>query len=375
MSGKPVTGREKQYKPKKKRKALFRLIVLLFIIALTVTCAYISYNYVIKSYIASGEQKEIVIKDGEGIEFQIEKGSNSDKIAAELLAQGFIKNENIYKLLSKINGYDGSYQSGTHILSKSLDYDEIMRVLTSSPASRQVMIPEGKTFLQIVDILYTNKIIKDKESFIKTANTGDFDYPFLKDLPPRDNRLEGYLFPDTYRFDMNAGDSEIIKTMLGNFNKKFKPEYVEKIKTLEPKMTMDKVVILASIIEREAKDPEDRYTISGVFYNRLSSKDKTLRKLQSCATIQYILLKTTGSIKERLLDADLELEDPYNTYKYEGLPPGPISCPGEAAIKAALYPEETDYLYFVAKGDAEGSHQFSKTYKEHQAAIKKYGLR
>ena len=375
MSSKPVTGTDKQYKPKKKKRAAFRLFVLLFIIGLTAACAYVSYNYVIKSYIAADKQKEIVIKDGEGTEFLVEKGSNTKVIAGELLSLGFIKNEDIFKLLSKINGYDGTYQSGTHILSKSLSYDEIMRVLTSKPASRQVTIPEGKTFTQIVDILYNNRIIKDKEKFIKTANTENFDYAFLKELPPRDKRLEGYLFPDTYKFDMNAADSEIIKTMLDNFDKKLKPEYLEKIKTLDAKMTLDKVIILASIIEREAKDPDDRYTISGVFYNRMASKDKTLRKLQSCATIQYILLKTTGAIKERLFDADLAIDDPYNTYKYEGLPPGPICCPGEEAIKAALYPTETDYLYFVAKGDAEGSHQFSKTFKEHQAAIKKYGLR
>jgi UPF0755 protein len=375
MGSKPVTGNKKQYKPKKRKKAAFRLFVFLFILCLTAICAYTSYNYVIKSYIDADEQKEIVIKDGEGIEFKIEKGSNTEAIAEELKAQGFIKNDTIYKLLSKINGYDGTYQSGTHILSKSLSYDEIMRVLTSKPASRQVTIPEGKTFRQIVDILYTGNIIKDKDKFIKTANTENFNYSFLKDLPPRDSRLEGYLFPDTYEFDMNASDSEIIKKMLDNFNKKFKKEYIEKIKTLDAKMTLDRVVILASIIEREAKNPEDRYTISGVFYNRLVSKDKTLRKLQSCATIQYILLKTTGAIKERLLDADLEIDDPYNTYIHEGLPPGPICCPGEEAIKAALYPEDTEYLYFVAKGDAEGSHQFSKTFKEHQAAIKKYGLR
>lgn len=376
MSGKPVTQNEKQYKPKKKkrRKAIFRLFLLLFIIAVTAVCASLSYNYVMKS-MSSDKQQEIVIKEGEGEEFVIEKGSDTDEIAANLKDQGFIKNDMIYKVLSKINGYDGTYQSGTHILSKSLTYDEVMRVLTSNPASRQVTIPEGKTFRQIVDILYNAKIIKDKDQFIKTANSGTFDYSFLKSLPPRDNKLEGYLFPDTYRFDMNASDAEIIKTMLDNFNRKMKPDYLERIKRLDADMTLDKIVILASIIEREARDPEDRYTISGVFYNRMTSKDKTLRKLQSCATIQYILLKTTGSVKERLFDADLAIDDPYNTYMHEGLPPGPISCPGEAAIKAALYPEDTDYLYFVAKGDAEGTHQFSKTYKEHQDAIKKYGLR
>lgn len=365
----------KQNKPRRKTKVVFRLFIFLFIIALTVLCAYYSYTYVMRSYKEAGVQKQIVIKPGEEFKFLIPKGANTSAIAESLYEQGLIKNAGMYKLLSKFNGYDGLYQSGTHILSKSLSYDEIMRVLTSKPASKQVMIPEGKNFKQIVDILYAKQIIKDKDKFIRIANTEKFDYPFLKDLPPRDNKLEGYLFPDTYEFDMNASEQEIIRKMLDNFNRKLKPEYNDQIKRLKGNMTLDRVIILASIIEREAKNPDDRDLISGVFYNRLTSKDKTLRKLQSCATIQYILVKMTGAVKERLLDADLAIVDPYNTYMYEGLPPGPICCPGEAAIKAALYPEDTEFLYFVAKGDAAGSHQFSKTFKEHQAAIRKYGLR
>ena len=285
-----------------------------------------------------------------------------------------IKSTGIFKLLSKFNGYDGKYLSGTHIISEKLSYDEFMRVLTTKPASIKVTIPEGKNFLQIVDILFKAKVISDKEKFIKTANTSDFDYDFLKGLSVnRDNKLEGYLFPDTYEFGMNSEDEEVLTKMLDNFRNKLKESYIDRLKKLDG-MTLDKIVTLASIIEREAKDSEERYTISGVFYNRLNSKDKTLRKLQSCATIQYILIKKQGAIKERLFDADLQIEDPYNTYLNAGLPPGPICSPGEAAIKAALYPDsETNYLYFVAKGD--GTHQFSQTFKQHQAAIAKYGLR
>lgn len=347
-------------------------MIFLFIIALTVVSGYISYNYVMENFLIAGNETEIVIAPQDEVKFVIPKGANTTIIASLLKEQGLVKDANIYKLLSKFNGYDGTYQSGTHIVSKSLSYDEMMRVLTSKPASRQVTIPEGKTFKQIVDILYSKNIITDKGNFIKIANAETFDYEFLKDLPPRDNKLEGYLFPDTYEFDLNVSEKEIIVRMLDNFKKKIKPEYSEKIKTLKG-MNMDKIIILASIIEREAKAPTDRDIISGVFYNRMASKDKTLRKLQSCATIQYILLKKTGAVKERLLQADLELNDPYNTYINEGLPPGPICCPGEAAIKAALYPEETKFLYFVAKGD--GSHEFSATYKDHQTAINKYGLR
>ena len=134
----------------------------------------------------------------------------------------------------------------------------MMRVLSSEPATRTVMIPEGKTFLQIVDILYEKKIIKDKAKFIKAANTEKFDYDFLKGLPKREYRLEGYLFPDTYEYDYNASEREIIIKMLDNFNKKFKQTYRDMIANLPVEMTMDKVVIMASLIEREAKDPDER---------------------------------------------------------------------------------------------------------------------
>ena len=365
----------KKNKKKKKRKVLFWMLILLLFVAVTLISAVISYNYVIKNYQDTSNNEPVFVDEKDGVEFIIEKGANTTQIAKNLLDRGLIENESIFKLLSKINGFDGTYQSGTHIVSKTLSYDDMMQVLSSVPASRQVTIPEGKTFKQVVDILFEKKIIKDKEKFIKVANTEKFDYSFLKDLPPRDNKLEGYLFPDTYEFDMNVSEIEIISKMLDNFDRKFKTDYRDRIANLKFDMTMDKVVIMASIIEKEAKDPDDRYLISGVIYNRLTNKDRTLRKLQVDATIQYIMLKTMGAYKERLLYVDLEVDDPYNTYLYEGLPPGPICCPGEAAIKAALNPDNTEYLYYVAKGDAQGTHEFSKTFKEHQAAIKKYGLK
>jgi UPF0755 protein len=369
---------QKKKKPRKKKRAIFWLLMLLLFTSITFIGGVISYNYVMKNYADSNNKVALVIDPKDGVEFIINKGATSAEIAKNLMNQGFIDNENMFKLMSKINGFNGSYQSGTHILSKNLSNDEIMRILSDVPASRQVTIPEGKTFKQIVDILFEKKIIKDKEKFITTANTEEFDYDFLKDIPPRDNELEGYLFPDTYEFDMNVSDKDIMIKMLDNFDRKFKADYREKIKTLKTfkgNMTLDDVIILASIIEKEAKDPDDRYLISGVLYNRLNSKDKTLRKLQIDATIQYILLKKTGAYKDRLLYTDLEIEDMYNTYLYEGLPPGPICCPGEAAIKAALNPDDSGYLYYVARNDAEGSHEFSRTYKEHQAAIKKYSIK
>ncbi len=360
----------------KKHKKLKRFMIFLFVIVLLIAVAVIfgtvSYEYVMKNYLDASTQPEIVIDESEGLEFVIEKGATTSNIAKKLMDNGLIENETVFKLLSKINGYDGTYKSGTHIVKKDLTYDEMMRVLSSNAVTRKVMIPEGKTFTQIVDILYNNKIIKDKEAFIKSANTEVFDYDFLKGLPDRQYKLEGYLFPDTYEYDYNASDREILTKMLDNFDNKFKEQYRLMIANLPVEMTMDKVVIMASIIEREAKDPDDRHIIAGVLYNRLKNKDQTLRKLQVDATIQYILLKTTGSYKDRVLYEDLEIDDPYNTYLYEGLPPGPICSPGEASIKAAVNPDSTSYLYYVAKGDGSGSHAFAKTFKEHQANIKKY---
>lgn len=368
-------NKNKNKKKKKRYRFAIWLLLLLVFASAAVVCGVVSYDYVVDNFIISEDSEPVIVDEKEAVEFIIERGASSSQIVKDLVEQGLIKNELIFKLLSKVNGYDGTYKSGTHLVSKSLSYDEMMRVLSSEPATRTVMIPEGKTFKQIVDILYDKKIIKDKVKFIKVANTEKFDYDFLKDLPERDNRLEGYLFPDTYEYDYNASEREIIIKMLDNFDKKFQQTYKDMIANLPVEMTMDKVVIMASLIEREAKDPDERHLIAGVMYNRLKNKDKSLRKLQVDATIQYIMLKNTGAYKDRLLYEDLEVDDPYNTYNYEGLPPGPICCPGEAAIKAAVNPDETSYLYYVAKGDGSGGHAFARTYKEHQANRKKYAAK
>lgn len=138
-------------------------------------------------------------------------------------------------------------------------------------------------------------------------------------------------------------------------------------------MTVDEVITLASIIERETKIPEEKEIVSSVFHNRLKSQDPSFKKLQSCATIQYILLQRDGKVKELLTYEDTQIDHPYNTYLHEGLPPGPLCSPGLDSIIAALYPnEESDYLFFVARGD--GSHEFSRTLAEHEAAKQKYGV-
>jgi len=313
------------------------------------------------------EDLEVSIDPAEGIEITIPRGSSTSDIAKILKENGIIKWPTLFMLQSKINGYDGTYMSGKHIVSKDLNYDELMRVLSSNPVSVNVTIPETFYLDQVLNLLSEKKLI-DKESFIKSMNTEKFDYDFIAQIPERENRLEGYLFPDTYFFDPPSSDREIITKFLDNFDMKFKLDYYARAKELN--MTVDEIITLASIIEKETALPEEKPIISSVFHNRLKSKDPSLRKLQTDATIQYILFKRDGKIKEKLTEADTKIDDPYNTYLYEGLPPGPICSPGLASIEAALYPEKTDYYYFVAKGD--GSHYFSKTLSEHEAAKKRY---
>ncbi|HHV98157.1 MAG TPA: endolytic transglycosylase MltG [Clostridiaceae bacterium] len=360
-------------KGKKKNKALIRLTIFLVLILLTLICASISYRYVLENQ-RSGNEASINIPPEEGIKITIPHGSSTSDIAEILKKEGIIKNVTAFKILSKINGYDGTYNSGTHVIAKGVDYDNIsgyetlMQIFSSMPLSEPdvtVRFVEGSTLIDIENKLAENKLI-DRQKFRDLINNGEFDYPFLKDLPKRENRLEGYLFPDTYRFSPKGGEKAIITKMLNQFNNVFEDLYYKRAEQLG--MTVDEIIILASIIEKEAAVEGERETISGVFHNRLKSKDKNLRKLQSCATLNYIFTQKGQKPKEVITVEDEQIDHPYNTYMYEGLPPGPICSPGRASIIAALSPEDHNYYYFVEKGDGSGEHYFSKTYEEHLKA-------
>ncbi len=358
---------EEQKTPIKKKKSIFKLIVLigLIFILFSVLSSFFAYIYVTNN---SNSTEVVKIDKSNGINVNIPLGSGTTDIAKILFNKGIINHPTIFRVFSYINGYDNTYQSGLHILSKDLSYDEIMRVLgqPSDSKSIKVRVPEYYTFNQTVKLLKEKGIINEIK-FRKTAKEYKFNYPFIKDIPERDNKLEGYLFPDTYFLEANASEEKIIGTMLNRFDDIFKQEYYDRAKEL--KMTVDQIITLASIIEREAKVDSERKRIAGVFYNRLHNSDLSLRKLQSCATVEYILLNKFGEIKEELTNEDTSIDNPYNTYQIEGLPPGPICSPGKKSIEAALYPEKNQYLYFAAKGNGSGEHYFSKTYIEHLRAV------
>ena len=243
-----------------------------------------------------------------------------------------------------------------------MDYLELVTNLQKTASFRAtvtVMIPEGAELREIIATLDEKNVCSAEELWDAVENH-PFDYDFLQNLPERENRLEGYLFPDTYEFFEQSDAVTVLTKFLDNFEVKFSQELRDRAEEIG--MSIDEVVTLASIIEREAASDEDRATVSSVFHNRLNSTQYPL--LQSCATVQYVLQER----KSVLTYDDIKIDSPYNTYLYEGLPIGPIASPGLASIKAALYPETTDYYFFVVSAD--GTHIFSKTLAEHNAAVK-----
>lgn len=357
-----------------KRMAFVLTTILVFIFIFSVGAIY-SYKSTLES------AKDDVVKEAVKIPanskgailVDIPMGSDTNDIAEVLGKEGVISKPQIFKLVSKLNGYDGRYQAGTHVLTKGLELDTIMNILVGKPESVKITIPEGLTYKQIVNT-FVKKGLAIEDRFDSAMKYENYDFDFVKQISNVNNRefkLEGYLFPDTYEFAMNASEKTIISVMLQNFNNKLTKEHYKRAKELG--MSMDEIITLASIIEREASNSNDRRLVSAVFHKRLKSKDENIRKLQSCATIQYIFLNTEGKVHENLTYEDTTINDPYNTYIHAGLPPGPICSPGMDSINAALYPDEdTDYMFFIAKGD--GTTKFTKTYAEHLKAMKEYGL-
>lgn len=365
---KKAAGRKeiKKVKEKAPKKPFWlQLFVCLFVIAF-VACM-ITYGNMIEYFAKSSTDDVVEIDKENAIPVRIPSGATTSEIASILAKEKLIKSEFVFKVISKFEGFDGRYKSGTHLLNKNMDLIDIMKVLSGKPESIRVTFPEGFTIKKIAARLERNGLVNEDE-FLETVNNVDFskEYSFLEGLvdSDRDMKLEGYLFPDTYDFDMMADNETIIRTMLNRLRQLYTVEFQEQAERIG--LTMDEVITLASIIEKEAVIPSERKTISGVFHNRLKRPtENSLKKLQSCATIQYIIERDTGTIKTEITAEDEKIEDPYNTYIHEGLPPGPICSPSLASIKAALYPEEHGYYYFSAKSDGSGEHYFAKTYSEH----------
>jgi len=340
------------------------LVIALIMVVVMFFSAFLSYTYLVDRYSNPVTLESIVMDPDSSVPFKIEKGSTTEDIAKNLKKQDLIGSKFLYKFLSKFNGYDGSYKAGTYTLCDDLSYDEIMVILSSNPESVKITIPEGFTTEQIATRLEANGVCTAAE-FLKAVETQDLkSYTFVTKHENRDHRLDGYLFPDTYEFDIDASPETIIYKLLNRFNEIWTPEYQAKADAIG--LTQDQVMILASLVEEEARAASERAKIAGVFINRLNSD--SYKKLQSCATIKYAYAKVLGQNLETVTKEHTNISDPYNTYKNEGLPPGPISNPGKASIEAVLNYARHDYYFFVVKSDGSNGHTFSKTYAEHVAA-------
>lgn len=293
----------------------------------------------------------------------IPAGSYGSQIVKILKENKIIGNEKMFSNYIAKSGVATKFIAGNHNLSGNMSYEKVARLLMQQPdiSGIKVTIPEGYEIRQIADLLVANGLI-DRKKFMKEVEDANFEFDFLKGIPRKKGSedqlvLEGYLFPATYTFETTATEREIITQMLQAFDDNY--DAVCKNRQQDMGWSIDQIVILASIIEREAVGEVDRDKVSSVFHNRLNSKD--MRLLQSCATVQYILKER----KPVLSWADTEIVSPYNTYINPGLPVGPIANPGKASIVAALNPAKTDYFYFVYAG---GQHIFSRTLDEHNAA-------
>ncbi len=294
------------------------------------------------------------------IEIEIPKGSSTSAIANILADAGLIYHDQLFKLQVKRLGLESELKAGNYEFSKSMTLEEIIGVIVEGNKkieSVRFTIPEGYNIVQIATKLADEGLV-NRDRFIELAKIGDFDYPFVKAIPNDKNikyRLEGYLFPETYEIKVGATEEEIIERMLNQFAKEWQSDWDGAI--AERTMTLHEAVTLASIIEREIMVDFERPIAAGVFTKRL----KENWRLESCATVQYVL----GKQKAQILDVDMEIQDPYNTYRNSGLPPGPIGSPGRASLDATVHPDNNPYYFFVTKKDGTNTHHFSKTYEEH----------
>jgi len=353
------------YTVKKILKVLAVLITVAIIVAV-VLAGYLLVN--VDSFGKNSHQN--VIKS---VMIKIPKGSSTSKVAEILKSNKIIDNTLIFQLISKIKGYDGKYLKGTYNIDWNKSYYEVMYILTHPQALTKFMIPEYMNIYQLQDRLINADFLNAK-SFIDKSNKVKCNFRFAKGIPSdRKPRYEGYLFPATYNFPKYYTMEEITKILLETFNKRYTPFMYAKAKKIG--LSTDEVVTLASIVERETGNPIEYRKIAGVFMNRLKVK----MKLQSDATINYYL-DTLKELKRNIILKKISKKElgftaihtPYNTYLHSALPPGPICSPSIAAIIAVLNYEKHDFYYFYAKRNAAKTSAFSKTYYDHQQAIKQF---
>ena len=344
------------------------VITSLLIVFGVVSTVYGVVNDKFLSPVDPGDQTEIA--------FTVENGNSLTRVSNNLESQGLIKSRTFFKYYCDFAGLGQKIQAGDYMIKKSMSMFEIADLLTTGdgkPITANITIIPGTTIENIAAALKEKGIFQDTTEFLALCKTGEgvTDYYFIQDelkverVGERKYLLEGYLAPNTYEIYTDATPLQIVKKLLDQTDKVFSAEWQDRATELD--LTMDELITLASMIEKEAKKA-DFAKVSAVFHNRL----KQGMKLQSDPTIHYV----TGERRMSLRNSDLAVESPYNTYLYAGLPLGPICNPSAEAINAALYPDESyvaeKYLYFRSKDPNTGELHFSRTLEEHNRAVEIY---
>lgn len=296
-------------------------------------------------------------QDGQVVE--IKPGMTLKQVAHFLADKELLSEPSTFMLYTYLQGEQNHIQAGEYRFSPSMPPRDILEALTSGMAVLYtVTIPEGYRITDIAGLLEAKGLV-DKPAFIEATRNREL----LESLHISSGSLEGYLYPETYKFSKAGGARRIVQTLLDTFKERvLQPERVQQAEAMQ--FTFHEIITLASLIEKETGLGKERKLISSVFHNRLAKK----MRLQTDPTVIYAMVNFDGNIRKK----DLSIDSPYNTYKHFGLPPGPIASPGLESIQAALDPEESDFLYFVSRKD--GSHQFSTNYKDHIRAVQKYQL-
>ena len=347
------------------------VLVFLCVCVIVLGVLTLGWQYIDRHYVAPMEPGNTT-----PVTFEVKSGSSLTRVANSLESAGLVRNRSVFKYYADFLGFGQKIQSGTYQLNRSMTMREIAEQLAAgdgTPLVRNITVIEGWTVENIAAYLARQQVISDENAFLEMCRTGAAfsGYYYIADVlatPDAASRryaLEGYLAPDTYEIYTAATPEDILRKLLSQTEAVFSDTWHDRAEELG--MTMDQVITLASMIEKEAKK-DDFARVSAIFHNRL----RRGMALGSDVTIKY----ATGTTRMSLTNSDLAVESPYNTYRRAGLPVGPVCNPSGNAIRAALYPDEDfiaqGYLYFCSKDPNTGELYFSRTLEEHEAAVRIY---
>ncbi len=374
--------KKKRASARKKLRRAWRIVRPLAVLLVSALIVYGLARYTV-NFVLSRFINPVDVHDATPIEVVIPSSASASSIARILYTAcgqdepGLITSTAVFKVYVDFVGKANTMKAGTYVLARNMSVKQIVDIICTGNAPKSTVkftIPEGYTVTDMTETLLQKSLIDDAPSFLQEcADAASYsNFAFIADAAAaagaeRDYILEGYLFPDTYEVYADAATDTILIKMLNRFNEIF--DEAHKARAAELGMSIDQVVTLASLIEREAQVDADFAKVSAVFHNRLKSD----MALQSCASLSYVLHVSKFTFTE----SELATPSPYNTYLYKGLPTGPICNPGKTAIDAALNPNEEylseGYLYFC-NGNPEVSRElvFAKTYEEHQSNVKTY---